>query len=95
MRFVRFGSLLAAVALVAIAARAGAQQGGGVAVGQKVPDKTFTAPGRPVAFETDNGPSGGGWDAVDLRQYVLLPVTNSDFVDRVWLDEAQTYTFWN
>lgn len=42
MKFVRFGSLLAAVALVAIAARAGAQQGSGVAVGQKVPDKTFT-----------------------------------------------------
>ena len=42
MKLVRFGSLLAAIALVAIAARAGAQQGGAVAVGQKVPDKTFT-----------------------------------------------------
>lgn len=61
----------------------------------QVPDKSYIAPSRPVAFETDNGPSGGGWDEVDLHQYVLLPVTNSDFVDRVWLDEAQTFTYWN
>lgn len=54
----------------------------------------WEAPGRPVAFETLSGPTGGGWDAVDRRQYVLLPVTNTDIAARLHLDSGNTEVLW-
>lgn len=50
--------------------------------------------GRPAAFETENGRSGGGWDEVDRRQYLLLPVTQSDLAARLWLDTGETSVAW-
>ena len=49
-------------------------------------------PAPPLVFQYDAGPTGGGWDELDRRSFVLLPVTNSDLVMRVriepWLSEV-------
>jgi hypothetical protein len=49
-------------------------------------------PAAPLIFQYDAGPTGGGWDPLDRRTFVLLPVTNSDLVLRVriepWLSEV-------
>ena len=49
-------------------------------------------PAAPLVFQYDAGPTGGGWDPLDRRTFVLLPVTNSDLVMRVrvepWLSEV-------
>src|SRR5687768_18029737 len=37
-------------------------------------------PGRPVAFDYTTGATGGGWDAVDRREFALLPVVNGDLI---------------
>jgi hypothetical protein len=47
-------------------------------------------PGRPVGFEVHSGPTGGGWDPYQVRQYALLPVVNSDFAARLHLDSGKT-----
>lgn len=60
--------------------------------GDGAADEAWDAPARPVAFATYAGATGGGWDAVDLRQYVLLPVTNTDITSILWLDTGQEYT---
>ena len=57
-------------------------------------ESSWEFPTRPVAFETVNGPTGGGWDPVDLRQYVLLPALNADLVARIWLDAGRTEVAW-
>ncbi len=54
----------------------------------------WESPGRPVAFETLSGPSGGGWDDVDIKQYALLPVTNTDIAARLHLDTGKTEVLW-
>jgi hypothetical protein len=51
-------------------------------------------PARPVGFETLNGPTGGGWDEVDRKQYMLLPVTNTDIAARLHLDSGKTEVLW-
>ena len=58
-------------------------------------DHPWEFPGRPAAFDYLSGPTGGGWDKVDRREFVLLPVENSDIVVRVSLDDAKGNTFWN
>jgi len=49
-------------------------------------------PAPPVVFQYNAGPTGGGWDELDRRTFVLLPVTNSDFVLRIrvkpWVAEV-------
>ncbi len=55
----------------------------------------FELPGRPAAFWYDAGPTGGGWDELDRRDFVLWPITNSDFVGRVRLASAQVEILWN
>ena len=51
-------------------------------------------PSRPAAFQTFNGPTGGGWDPVDRREYVMLPAQNADLVARIWLDSGRTEVAW-
>ncbi len=55
----------------------------------------FDLPGRPAAFWFDAGPTGGGWDELDRRSFVLWPITNSDLVGRVRLSSAQIRIVWN
>jgi hypothetical protein len=55
----------------------------------------FEMPGRPAAFWYDAGPTGGGWDELDRRPFVLWPITNSDYVGRVRLSSAQVEIVWN
>lgn len=57
-------------------------------------DTPWDLPGRPVAFSTLNGPRGGGWDALDRREYVLLPVTGTDIVARIYLDGGTADVDW-
>ncbi|MFZ5481203.1 MAG: hypothetical protein ACOZNI_30875 [Myxococcota bacterium] len=59
-----------------------------------VVDVAWELPGRPVAFQYTTGPTGGGWDGVDRREFVLLPVTNGDIVARVRLDSGETDVYW-
>jgi hypothetical protein len=55
----------------------------------------FEMPGRPSAFWYDAGPTGGGWDELDRRAFVLWPITNSDYVGRVRLSSAEVEIIWN
>ncbi len=57
-------------------------------------DRSWEFPGRPTAFNFTVGPSGGGWDKVDRREFVMLPATNSDLVARIHLDSAQALVDW-
>lgn len=57
-------------------------------------DTNWDLPGRPAAFETYNGATGGGWDEVDRRQYMMLPVTNTDIVARLRLDAGDSDVKW-
>ncbi|MDP2305430.1 MAG: hypothetical protein Q8P18_05340 [Pseudomonadota bacterium] len=52
-------------------------------------------PGRPVGFETLSGPTGGGWDPVDRRQFMLLPVVNTDIAARLHLDSGKAEVLWD
>ena len=55
----------------------------------------FEMPGRPAAFWYDGGPTGGGWDQLDRRAFMLWPITNSDYVVRVRLSSAEGEIVWN
>jgi hypothetical protein len=57
-------------------------------------DRAWEFPARPLAFQYKAGPTGGGWDPVDRREFVLLPVSNSDLVARVELSRARTKVDW-
>jgi len=56
---------------------------------------SFELPAAPTIFQYVAGPSGGGWDELDRRTYVLLPITNSDWVIRVFLDAWRTDVRWD
>ncbi len=56
---------------------------------------TFEMPGRPAAFWYDTGPTGGGWDELDRRAFMLWPITGSDLVGRVRLSSANVEVVWN
>jgi len=45
-------------------------------------DVYLELPGDPVGFWFDVGATGGGWDELDRRAWVLWPLTNSDAVAR-------------
>lgn len=51
-------------------------------------------PGRPAGFQYTAGPTGGGWDPVDRREFMLLPVVDGDIVARLHLDSGETETYW-
>lgn len=57
-------------------------------------DRAWELPARPLPFQYLAGPTGGGWDAVDRREFVLLPLTNSDLVARVELARERTRVDW-
>jgi len=52
-------------------------------------------PASPLIFQYDAGPTGGGWDPLDRRTYVLLPVTNSDIVMRIRIKSWVTEVIWD
>ncbi len=58
------------------------------------PEIPWNFPGRPVGFEAVGGPSGGGWDPVDVRQYMVQPIVGSDFAVRLELSSGQTDVSW-
>jgi len=51
-------------------------------------------PAAPIIFQTDNGPTGGGWDVLDRRTYALVPVTNSNLVMRTRLSSWDVEVVW-
>jgi hypothetical protein len=55
----------------------------------------FEMPGRPTPFWYDAGATGGGWDQLDRRAFMLWPITNSDYVVRVRLSSAEGEIVWN
>ncbi len=55
----------------------------------------FEMPGRPAPFWFDAGATGGGWDELDRRAFMLWPITNSDLVGRVRLSSAEVEIVWN
>lgn len=54
----------------------------------------WESPGRPATFEITGGPSGGGWDVAQYKQYAVLPVTNGDIAARLHLDSGKTEVVW-
>ncbi len=57
-------------------------------------DSALQFPGRPAAYETNVGATGGGWDAVDRREDVLLPMTDADAAARIELDPGKSEVEW-
>ncbi len=57
-------------------------------------DSAFEGPARAATFFTENGPTGGGWDPYDRREYALLPVASGDVVARVRLDVGDADVRW-
>ncbi|MSP56890.1 MAG: hypothetical protein EXR69_14995 [Myxococcales bacterium] len=57
-------------------------------------DTALQFPGRPTAFQYEVGPTGGGWDEVDRREMMLLPVTDADTAARIELDGGKAEVEW-
>ena len=57
-------------------------------------DKFWEAPGRPLAFSFESGPTGGGWDNLDRKEMAILPVENTDIAARVFLDAGKAEVDW-
>ncbi len=57
-------------------------------------DDPLDFPARPLAYEDVVGPSGGGWDATDRREYALVMAENEDVVARCHLDAGVAQTGW-
>jgi len=55
---------------------------------------TFDAPGEPIVFQYDVGPTGGGWDVLDRRTFTLLPLTGNDLVMRVRMETWNVEVVW-
>ncbi len=51
-------------------------------------------PAAPLVFQTLAGPTGGGWDVLDRRTFVLLPVTNLNLVLRARLSSWDIEVVW-
>lgn len=58
-------------------------------------DSPWEAPGRPLTFELYVGPTGGGWDLGDRREFAIIPAESSDVVGRLFLDAAKSTVSWN
>jgi hypothetical protein len=52
-------------------------------------------PSDPLIFQYLAGPTGGGWDVVDERTFILLPITNSDLVIRVRIEAWRIEAIWD
>ncbi|MCB9744937.1 MAG: hypothetical protein H6741_29145 [Alphaproteobacteria bacterium] len=56
----------------------------------------YSLPTRPVPYSYLAGPTGGGWDPVNRKVGVVLPLQNSDLVLRVNLESVTSeYVTWN
>jgi hypothetical protein len=62
---------------------------------QGLSSEPLELPGEPTVFQYRAGPSAGGWDELDYRAFVLLPITNSDIVLRVRLQAWETEAIWD
>jgi len=60
--------------------------------GQAIP---MELPGEPTVFQYRAGPTGGGWDVVDERTFVLVPVINSDLVVRIRIKPWRIEAIWD
>ena len=60
--------------------------------GQQIP---MELPGEPTVFQYLAGPTGGGWDVIDERTFILVPVINSDFVIRIRIKAWRIEALWN
>lgn len=58
-------------------------------------ERPWELPSRPVAFDYTGGPSGGGWDPVNRREFMLIPVENTDISARLSLDSMDAQVLWN
>ncbi len=52
-------------------------------------------PAEPVIFQYRAGPTGGGWDPLDERTFVMVPITNSDMVMRVRVKPWDVEAVWD
>jgi hypothetical protein len=52
-------------------------------------------PSEPFVFQYLAGPTGGGWDEVDERTFIMLPITNSDLVIRVRIEAWRIEAIWD
>jgi len=57
-------------------------------------EKTLELPGRPAPYFYDAGPTGGGWDELDRRVFVAVPMTDSDLVIGARLSQGQVEMEW-
>lgn len=57
-------------------------------------DDALVFPGRPAAFQYTVGATGGGWDEVDRREMMLLPLTGADAAARMDLDAGKSEVEW-
>jgi len=57
-------------------------------------DVYLELPGDPVGFWYDAGSTGGGWDQLDRRAWVLWPLTNSDAVARGRVETGIVEIIW-
>lgn len=57
-------------------------------------DSAWEAPGRPLTFSARVGPTGGGWDEVDQREYAMVTAENSDVVGKLFLDAGKSTEDW-
>jgi hypothetical protein len=57
-------------------------------------ESSWQAPARPMTFSYMAGPTGGGWDDVDVKEMAVLPVQNSDEAARLYLDSGKTEINW-
>ena len=57
-------------------------------------DVYLELPGDPVGFWFDVGATGGGWDELDRRAWVLWPLTNSDAVARGRVETGIVEIIW-
>lgn len=56
--------------------------------------QSLRQPAVPVLFSARSGPTGGGWDALDLRTYAIVPLTNMDAVMRLRLNTWDVDVVW-
>lgn len=57
-------------------------------------ESTWQAPARPMTFSYMAGPTGGGWDQVDVKEMAVLPVQNNDEASRLYLDSGKSEVNW-
>jgi hypothetical protein len=57
-------------------------------------DVALDAPARPLAYQDEVGPTGGGWDEVERREYALVTAENADTVARCQLDAGVSQVGW-